>query len=145
MPVLTLEKYNKGNVRDFERAVRDLAKRHKKRFIDKYRQKIHQLLKELAKETPKDTGAAAGIPTGKPLYSSHPASRLGLAIGNLEGESGWQVHEIEKSDGSVSFTIVNPMWEHYLKYIEFGFANHKNHAKVGFVRETWLKFKENKL
>lgn len=143
MPVIA----NKfGNIRDFDRAITRIAKAHKKRFIDKYRQRIMALLRELAAATPVDTGAAKGDDTGhkRDIYPSHPA--FGMTIGNNIGDSGWQVEEVSDSNGDlVRFRILNPMYEHYLKYIEFGYANQRNHPKRGFIRETFRKFKEKKL
>lgn len=71
------------------------------------------LLREL---TPKDTGKAAGTTQGakRPAYASHPGFKL--VTGNMKGQSGWQLNWVANSK---KFSIINPMWEPYLKVYNY--------------------------
>jgi hypothetical protein len=131
-----------GNQKEFQKAILAMAKRHHKRFTDKYRQKIFQLHRNLIAATPVDTGAAKGDDSGanRDLYKSHPAAYVPYLIGNEPGESGWQVIETVK-DGNIVFSIANPMWDYYLKYVEFGQGRSSKHQ--GFIRAIWQDFKES--
>lgn len=128
------------NEKGFEDAVRAIARRQNKKYLDIYRKKMLKLMQELIATTPRDTGAAAGTTLGakRGLYPSHPASYTPYIIGNQIGESGWQLRESREVGGQVTFGITNSMWDYYLKYLEYGIGPHSMHK--GFIRRTWLAF-----
>jgi hypothetical protein len=79
-----------------------------------------ELRDRFAQITPRDTGAAAGIEGDRPLYNSHPASKMGLTIGNEEGQSGWQVVFTQGRGSNAKYALKNPMWKPYLQFLEYG-------------------------
>ena len=102
----------------FINAVRAIKEKHEKRVTDILREIGNEAVATLRELTPKDTGAAAGTKSGakRELYASHPARKLGLNIGNEVGDSGWQMKWVRTSH---KFVITTPMWEPYLKYVNY--------------------------
>lgn len=107
-------------------------------------QKMREVLEDIGNETvahlraitPKDTGAAAGTTQGanRPIYKSHPGYRMG--IGNEPGDTGWQLKWVNTAS---KFTIHTPMWDFYLKYVNYEGKN-GNFVETA-VREMRTKLK----
>lgn len=116
----------------FEDYVKQRATYYKKAYLKVMYKEIELMLLELVETTPADTGAAAGSTdrAKRSIYSSHPAKTGGFHIGNEVGQSGWQI--IEQEDG---FSLTNPMWDLYLKYLEFGIVH--GEYQPHFVQRAW--------
>lgn len=97
---------------------------------------IQDTIDDLRALTPKDTGAAAGTQAGarREIYPNHPAAKLGLPIGNFEGASGWQPKD---SDNGKRWSIINPMWDIYLKY-----RNYLGGVGSNFVEEAARRMRD---
>jgi hypothetical protein len=123
----------------FEKWLLGRVKARKEARLKLARAEMLRIVEDLAENGPAWTGASAGRPDRAvaPLTKHHPA--FGMTIGNVitGGESGWQIIESARRKGSqVVLTIVNPMWDHYLKFVEFGVAPFQKH-KGHFVRDAW--------
>jgi len=106
------------------------------------REQAKQVVIQLIEVGPKYTGASSGVRGLFPIYKSHPA--YGMTIGNIlnGGDSGWQINETaRRKDTVVSLIISNPMWEHYLKYVNAGEAPKAFASSHNFVRKAWLIYK----
>lgn len=99
-----------------------IAKKHKVRVKVVVDEVMKEVLQQLVETTPKDTGAAAGTTVGakRPLYKTHPAFLEGRSIGNQIGQSGWQIINLNNSK---KVAIVNPMWDEYLKEVNYLYSN----------------------
>ena len=107
------------------------------------RDEMLRIVEDLAENGPAWTGASAGRPDRAVIDISrvpnHPAH--GMTIGNVitGGESGWQIHESARRRGMLVYlSITNPMWEKYLKFVEFDQAPHQKHPGH-FVRDAWVR------
>lgn len=132
-----------GNRRSLEGFIQSFADHYEKQFEEVYVREMEILLNDIIQHTPIATGAAAGVEYNLvgnahvTMTSSHPA--YGLAIGNLEGESGWQL-SVEQTSNSLTLSIINPMWEPYLKFLEFGVVTPADpRAKPHFVNDAWRR------
>jgi len=128
LPTGELQKYRGTTAirRDsFVSFIRSVAERRSEKIMEAANRELMAMVEELRATTPKDTGAAAGTTVGakRSLYPSHPASRQGLSIGNEPGDSGWQIY---KSGDLKKIAIINPMWETYLKTVNYTSLTHAN-------------------
>lgn len=100
----------------------EIAKKHKVRVKTVVEEVMQDTLGLLVQLTPKDTGAAAGTTVGakRPMYKTHPAFLEGRSIGNQLGQSGWQIIHLNNAK---KVAIVNPMWEEYLKEVNYLYSN----------------------
>ena len=125
-----------GGPAGLSRAVELNAKLAKKSFRIIWRRKMQILLEKLIQATPRWTGAASGEATGVEVPTWHKA--YGFTIGNSPGDSGWQLKETEDSSNRIIVLIINPMWNRYLKYLEYGeWSKH-----MGFTRQAFQSFKD---
>lgn len=132
-----------GNRRSFEGFLKEIAEHYEKRVEEVYVQEMEILLNDIIQHTPIATGAAAGVEYNLvgsahvTMTSSHPA--YGLTIGNLEGESGWQLG-VQQTARKLTLSISNPMWEPYLQFLEFGIVQPSDpRAKSHFVHDAWRR------
>lgn len=127
--------------RGFDALIRDMAAYYPKAYEEYYVKEVEILIKDIIDHTPIDTGAAAGVTSNKvgsqkrPMYSSHRAA--GLPISNLPGGSGWQL-EVEQRK-NLKISIINPQWDSYLKYLEYGTVQPLPPAKSHFVHSAWKR------
>lgn len=114
-----------GGGRGFRALIERIAKKRVAQFETTLFFYTDKLLKDIVDHTPIDTGAAAGVTSNavgeqkRPMYRSHAA--FGKNIGNLVGDSGWQLR-VGRNEKGLTFSIVNPEWDDYLKYYELGLA-----------------------
>jgi hypothetical protein len=103
---------------------------HRQRMIELMRAELLEIAKDVIESGPKYTGASSGESTGRPLPKNHPA--LGKIIGNFltGGTSGWQEREESISANVMAFILSNPMWDHYLKFVEYGLAPTPNNVSL---------------
>lgn len=103
------------------------------------------IINDMAENGPAWTGASAGradrgTTTMKP---SHPA--YGMVIGNTPGNSGWQMQadDYNVSARVLKVGIANPMWEHYLKNINYGFPGSTTDGRPAqhFLEHAWANHK----
>lgn len=123
--------------------LKDLAEHYEEQVEQTYVREMEILLNDIIQHTPIATGAAAGVEYNLvgsahvTLTNGHPA--YGLTIGNGPGESGWQL-EVEKTKGKLVMSIINPMWDPYLKYLEFGIVTPADgRAESHFVHNAWQR------
>jgi len=125
--------------RGFDAMIRDITAYYPKAFEEAYVKEIEIILKGLIATTPIDTGAAAGVTSNsvgsqkRPMYPGHKAS--GSDIGNMPGDSGWQLEVEQKKD--LKMAIVNPQWDSYLKFLELGIVEPVAPAQPHFVFKQW--------
>lgn len=124
-----------GDPKRFKSRMEDRARRLHKGKAAYYERKINALLRKLISATPRFTGAASGNPTDIEIPRWHPA--YGMIIGNSPGETGWQLKQVNRGS-QVVFLIINPMWNLYLKYVEYGTVNITGRH---FVSHVWNEFK----
>jgi hypothetical protein len=127
----------------FEAWIKDIAEHYEKQFEEVYVREMEVLLNDIIQHTPIATGAAAGVESNAvgsahvTMTNSHPA--YGLTIGNMPGESGWQL-EVDQKGRNLHMAISNPMWDHYLKYLEFGVVQPADpRAESHFVHSAWRR------
>lgn len=100
---------------------------------------MRYLIKDIIDFTPIDTGAAAGVTSNsvgdqkRHLYEGHKA--YGGVISNEPGGTGWQLIQI--SDKPLNISIVNPQWDNYLKFLEYGQTEPSPPANSHFVFRAW--------
>lgn len=108
----------------FAKAIRMMADKHKVRVKALLEEIGDSTVTKLREITPKDTGAAAGTSVGAKRSLAnvpwHPAVKRGLDIGNQPGQSGWQMKWINTAN---KFSIFTPMWDPYLKYVNYTMGN----------------------
>ena len=133
----------------FHTYIQQLAEKHKTGIRTQLRNEAEKLVARLAMTTPVDTGAASGRSdrprTGlgggpsTPITPKHPA--YGMTIGNQPFNSGWQIRFSNTSDtGTITVSIVSPLWEKYVHYLEFISERYKH-----FVLAAWQEhMKERK-
>jgi hypothetical protein len=127
--------------RGFEALIRDIAEYYPKAYEEAYVQEIEILIKDIIDHTPIDTGAAAGVTSNRvgsqkrPMYAGHKAA--GSPISNLPGGSGWQL-EVEQRK-NLKMSIVNPQWNSYLKFLEYGIVQPIAPAESHFVYHAWQR------
>lgn len=114
-------------------ALKKAAERHGMRLRKMIDIQMEATIDELRKITPRDTGAAAGFPTGIAMYKLHPG--YGMSIGNERGDTGWQ----PRSNHPNHWAIVNPMWEPYLKVVNY------THATQSHFLETAMQHLRERL
>ncbi len=122
----------------FESWLSNRAAEHAQTRLQAMREELQLILEYVAENGPNWTGASAGRTNAGsiPVPKWHPA--YGLSLGNERGESGWQIAETARRNGSqVSMSLVNPMWNPYLKIVEAGAAPASVHSRGGFVRDAW--------
>lgn len=120
---------------EIESFLRNIVKKQKQSLPVLWRRKLTVLIRNLAAGTPAYTGAAAGTRMNAKVNEIpkwHPA--YGMTIGNDPGDTGWQLFET-KTDKGTTFAIYNPMWIHYLVYVN-AIGQH-----AGFVDRIWEQFK----
>ncbi len=114
---------------------------HRKAAMERMRAELLTIAKDVIETGPKYTGASSGEATGLPLPKGHPA--LGKTIGNFlnGGDTGWQQREEMEKIDVFAFILSNPMWDHYLKYVEWGFAPTPNNVSLDahFVLMAWQR------
>jgi hypothetical protein len=105
-----------GKSRTLRDALLDVAKKYDTALKDVMQEQVDLTIDELRITTPKDTGAGAGTEQGskRPIYKSHPG--YGKHIGNNPGDTGWQLF---KGADTRRWGIINPMWEPYLKEVNY--------------------------
>ncbi len=111
--------------------LKERAAYYKKSYLKVFFAELLKILEDVAETGPADTGASsgeAGRGTGH-IPKWHPA--YGKTIGHAVGQSGWQI--IETKDG---YSLINPMWDHYLMYIELGVV-HGAGQYAHFVQAAW--------
>lgn len=110
-------------------AIHAIKKKHEFRIRDILDDIGNETVAHLQAITPKDTGAAAGTTLGakRVMYKWHPAFKMGLPIGNEPGDSGWQMTHTKNSN---KFAIINPMWDPYLKYVNYGHGDNNNFVET---------------
>jgi len=123
----------------FEKWINKVKQTHKLRIVDILADIGTEAVDTLRKLTPKDTGAAAGAPTGKPMRASHPG-RAYAKIGNDPGDTGWQLYHARNS---LKFAIINPMWDSYLKFVNYTHPTQNNFVETA-ARQLKNRMKEIK-
>lgn len=105
-----------GKSRTLRDALIDVAKKYDSSLKDVMQEQVDLTIDELRITTPKDTGAGAGTEQGarRAMYKSHPG--YGKKIGNNPGDTGWQLY---KGNDTRRWGIINPMWEPYLKEVNY--------------------------
>ncbi len=139
MPSNNLNAYNPQPYKEWMKRITGEAISRAK---DRVRTEAELIARDLIENGPVYTGASSGKPQGLPIPKSHPAH--GLVIGNFftGGESGWQYREEETAREFVVI-ISNPMWHHYLKFVEAGFsASGKASKQAHFVLNAWVRHKQ---
>lgn len=121
--------------RQFKARLEDRARVVKKGKAEYYEKKMHELVRNLRDATPRFTGAASGDPTDIVVPKWHPA--YGKIIGNEPGDTGWQLR-VATRGSQVVFQVINPMWNLYLKYVEYGTVGI---SARHFTSDTWYAFK----
>ncbi len=129
------------NRRGFENFINDLADRYEQAFEEAYVKEAETIILDIIDHTPIATGAAAGTLSNsvgdahKPLKWNHHAKNL--TIGNEPGDSGWQM-DVDQTGKVLKIAIFNPMWEHYLRYLNAGLVNLVDHrAEPHWVDHAW--------
>jgi hypothetical protein len=136
MPSLQLESGYLGTQEGFNTFVNHLRKKFKKRIEVIAEAEADRLVKILVEETPVDTGFAVSNLSDprvkRPPYKNHKA-----LINGVPDPTGWQRTEVvRESVDRASVSIVNPMWDLYLKYTNMGYPNPKT---AGFVQRAWAR------
>jgi hypothetical protein len=105
-----------GKSRTLRDALIDVAKKYDTALKMVMQEQVDLTIDELRITTPKDTGAAAGTEQGnkRSMYKSHPG--WGMKIGNAPGNTGWQLYQ---GNDTRRWGIINPMWEPYLKQVNY--------------------------
>src|ERR1043165_6051370 len=109
--------------RGFEALCQRIVKVYPQAIRVVYEREIKIIFEEIVDNTPIDTGAAAGVLSNsvgsqkRSLYSGHKA--YGYSISNEVGGSGWQLLDNSTAD-RVVYSIMNPQWNTYLKFLEHG-------------------------
>lgn len=133
-----------GSRRSFEQFVASVAKRLEASVEEVYVREAEIVLKDLIDTTPISTGAAAGVAQNstadgpkRNMYVGHPAYGRQI-FSSLDGssETGWQF-SIKQDKNGLTISIVNPMWDEYLKYLEYGVVTPIAPAKPHFVANAW--------
>jgi hypothetical protein len=137
-----------GSRQGFAAWLQAVADHYEEQIEAAYVKEMEILLNDIIQHTPIATGAAAGVEynlVGQAhvkLTNSHPA--YGLDIGNEPGDSGWQLH-VEQSKSKLVMSITNPMWEPYLKYLEYGIVTPADgRAESHFVQNAWQRHLERR-
>jgi hypothetical protein len=136
------------NRRDFESWLSSIADHYEQQYEEAYVKEMEILLNDIIQHTPIATGAAAGVESNLvgsahvTMTTSHPA--YGLSISNEPGGSGWQL-DVEQSKHKLKIAIFNPMWDSYLKYLEFGQVTPADpRASSHFVEAAWRRHLERR-
>lgn len=133
-----------GNATHFASLLAKIAKKRGEQFMGTCLDATTKLLDKIADTTPIDTGAAAGRTENsvghvkRAIYKSHYG--FNMVIGNLAGQSGWQLRVTSDKVGVTKFVIVNPMWNAYLKYYELGLADPLPPASSHWVYRAHTEF-----
>jgi hypothetical protein len=91
-----------------------------------------KLLADIIATTPVYTGASKGVQgpfAYRMNYPYHPAN-------NIKGDLGWYMIYRKINQYAGQFVIGNPMWDPYLRYVEYGFTPSESER---FLRNAWAK------
>jgi len=131
---------NIAGAKRLENALVKQAKAFGVKFKEHAIRSMEETLNEIIDNSPIHTGASSGV-TGaafayKINYPSHPAHSYASSVGNYfnQGQSGWQLHYKGVNQYRGSVYVTNPMWEPYLKFVEYGFYPA---SRSGFVASAW--------
>lgn len=118
-----------------------LAARHA-RLFEAMHTEAYRIANDVIENGPVDTGASRGSPAAPrgPHHKSQP-----LAIGNEIGMTGWQVTEVANTPAYGKIAVGTPMWDRYLKYVEYGFLHARTDKDVPaqfFLRAAWMSHTE---
>jgi hypothetical protein len=128
--MVIIEDINENEVNDL---IRRLAAKTKKRIDIAAKRFGQRLVKKLEERTPVYTGASKGTLVTK-LNNTHPARYYDTT------DLGWKLNvEGTKKDG-FTIHISNAMWDHYLKYVEYGMQRHGPNKNIAFVRTTLVTY-----
>lgn len=126
MGISLLPRGSGGNASTFQALLERIAKKRKEQFMGTCLDSTVKLMNKIIATTPIDTGAAAGVTSNevgsvkRSIYKAHPG--FNMTIGNLTGQTGWQLKITQDKSGQTRFAIINPMWNSYLKFLELGIA-----------------------
>lgn len=129
----------------FEDLVKGMATKYKKAYKKVYAREIKILVADIIDHSPIDTGLSAGVTSNstgeqkRPPYKTHPA--FSLKPGNELGDSGWQVRQAGETNSAFKMSILNPMWNDYLKYYELGLLTAIT-AEDHFVFNAWKRHQQ---